>query len=110
MTRGQTGEEPIDEIETRIMDTLCDRIDESVHMSDNKSDYLFIGQYYWQIERNFTFIGVQSYVHNKWAFAISTPLDTAFTLRSCRFKDKTVFIIGNQWWRVTNNEKTEASN
>ena len=98
------------EVESGIsLNTLCDKIDESVEFSDRKM-YFFSDQYFWEIDKQFQFISAPTYVQNKWGFLVKTPLDAAFTFNWGRFQNKTIFIKDNQWWRVTADGQTEATN
>ena len=98
------------EVEPRIsLNTLCDKIDESVQLSDKRL-YFFSGQYFWEVDKKFNFLKSPTYVQNKWGFLIKTPLDAVFTFNRGRFQNKTIFIKGKQWWRMTADGLTEASN
>lgn len=104
-----SGQKNDDTDDTINWSSLCDRIDESVQMSDKRM-YFFSGQYYWQIDRSFRFISAPTYIQNKWGFHVKPPLDAVFTFNRGRFANKTIFISGNKWWRVTANGGTDAGN
>src|SRR5690349_9071607 len=80
------------EVEPRIsLNTLCDKIDESVQLSDKRLNF-FSGQYFWEVDKKFNFLKSPTYVQNKWGFLIKTPLDAVFTFNRGRFQNKTIFI------------------